>query len=327
MTARFRMLLLALIVLVGGTVANGQLSFSPARNLGASINTSSIEVGPNLSADGLTMYFVSDRPGGLSGTAELWRSTRATPGAPWQAAVNVGPPVNRYSAASPSVSSDGLELFFDNGLRVRPGGQGGGDIWFARRPTASGSWDEPQNLGPVVNGPFNDGVPKLSRDGLTLFYSSDRPGGAGRRDIWMTSRATRAGPWAAPLNLGPAVNGPANDWCPAISADGLMLIFQSDRPPSFGGDDFWISTRTSTSQPWATAVHLGPEINTPADEAKAEFSADGRTLLFASSRPGGRGALDIWEIAIDRVAAARGDVRIGEPAPLVGQRVSPVRSR
>jgi len=285
------------MVALGETVAT-QLSFGPVRNIGAAINTPSIEVGPNLSADSLTLYFVSDRPGGISGTAELWMSTRATIRGPWRPAVNVGAPVNSQSAASPSISSDGLELFFDNGLRVRPGGQGGGDIWYARRPTISSNWNEPQNLGPVVNSPFTEGVPKLSRDGLTLFFSSNRPGGSGGRDIWVTSRATRSEAWTAPFNLGPAVNGGGNDWCPAISPDALVLIFQSDRPGGFGGDDFWMSTRTATSRPWSAAVHLGPQINTPADEAKAEFSADGRTLLFASARPGGQGALDIWEIPI-----------------------------
>ena len=294
----FRPLGIFLLAALGGALAEAQLSFGPVSNLGEAINTPSIEVGPNLSADGLTLYFVSDRAGGHSGTAELWMSTRATPTAPWRTAVNVGPPVNSDSAASPSISSDGLELFFDTGLRVRPGGQGSGDIWFTRRPTASSSWNEPQNLGPIVNSSFAEGVPKLSHDGLTLLFSSDRPGGSGRRDIWVTSRATNAAPWTAPVNIGPAVNGPGNDWCPALSPDALMLIFQSDRPGGFGGDDFWISTRTSTSEPWSTAVHLGPEINTPADEAKAEFSADGRTLLFASGRPGGRGGLDIWEIPI-----------------------------
>jgi hypothetical protein len=295
---RFRAISVLLIAALGGSLADAQLSLGLARNLGDAINTPSIEVGPNLSADGLTLYFVSDRPGGHSGTAELWVSTRATPRDPWQPAVNVGLPVNSHSAASPSISADGLELFFDNGLRVRPGGQGSGDIWFTRRATASSRWNEPQNLGPVVNGPDTEGVPKLSHDGLTLFFSSDRPGGSGRRDIWVTSRATRSEPWTAPVNAGPAVNGPGNDWCPALSPDALLLIFQSDRPGGFGGDDFWVSTRTSPSGPWSTAVHLGPEINTPADEAKAEFSADGRTLLFASPRPGGRGALDIWEVPI-----------------------------
>lgn len=295
---RFQLPLVVLMTVLGGTLANAQLSFGPTRNVGAAINTPSIEVGPNLSADGLTLYFVSDRPGGYSGTAELWMSTRTTTRDPWQTAVNVGSPVNSHSAASPSISADGLELFFDNGLRVRPGGQGAGDIWVARRATTSTNWNEPENLGPVVNSAFNDGVPKLSRDGLTLFFSSDRPGGLGQRDIWVTSRASRTEPWTAPVNLGPAVNGPGNDWCPAISPDALLLIFQSDRPGGFGGDDFWMSTRVSTSATWTAAVHLGAEINTPADEAKAEFSPDGRTVLFASSRPGGHGALDIWEIPI-----------------------------
>src|SRR5262245_11448010 len=216
---RFQPLVVVLIAALGGTVATPQLSFGPARNVGPAINTLSIEVGPNLSADGLTLYFVSDRPGGYSGTAELWMSTRTTTRDPWQPAVNVGTPVNSHSAASPSISADGLELFFDNGLRVRPGGQGGGDIWFARRATTLSNWNEPENLGPVVNSPFNDGVPKLSRDGLTLFFSSDRPGGLGGRDIWVASRASRREPWTAPVNLGRAVNGPGSDWCPAISPD------------------------------------------------------------------------------------------------------------
>jgi Tol biopolymer transport system component len=283
---------------LAGSPAHAQLTFGPARNLGAPVNTAGIEVGPNLSADGLTLYFVSDRPGGHSGSAELWMSTRATTLDPWQTPVNVGPPINSQSAASPSISSDGLELFFDNGLRVRPGGQGSGDIWYARRPTTSSPWNEPQNLGPIVNGPFNDGVPKLSRDGLSLFFASDRPGGAGGRDIWVTSRRSREEPWTAPLNLGPTVNGPGSDWCPALSTDGLMLMFQSDRPGGLGGDDFWLSTRSSVSAPWAVAIHLGPEINTPADEAKPEFSLDGRMLMFMSTRPGGVGSLDIWEIPI-----------------------------
>ena len=294
----FRLVFVVLIAVLGGTLANAQLSFGPARNLSEAINTRSIEVGPNLSADGLTLYFVSDRPGGHSGTAELWMSTRTTPRDPWRTAVNVGAPVNSHSAASPSISTDGLELFFDNGLRVRPGGLGAGDIWFARRSTTASNWNEPENLGPVVNSSFNDGVPKLSRDGLTLFFASDRPGGAGQRDVWMTSRASRSEPWTTPVNLGPAVNGPGDDWCPAISPDALRLIFQSNRPGGFGGDDFWMSTRTSPSARWTAAVHLGPEVNTTADEVKAEFSRDGRTLFFASSRPGGHGALDIWEIPI-----------------------------
>ncbi len=79
------------------------------------------------------------------------------------------------------------------------------------------------------------------------------------------------------------------------SLEDAQLVFG---PPRNLGDDFWMSTRPSPSAPWAAAVHLGPDINTPGDEVKADFSSGGRTLLFASTRPGGRGALDIWEIPI-----------------------------
>jgi WD40 repeat protein len=75
---RYRPLFIVLIAALVGTLANAQLSYGPARNLGGVINTPSIEVGPNLSAGSLTLYFVSDRRGGHSGTAELWMSTRTT---------------------------------------------------------------------------------------------------------------------------------------------------------------------------------------------------------------------------------------------------------
>jgi len=77
-----------------------------------------------------------------------------------------------------------------------------------------------------------------------------------------------------------------------------MLIFQSDRAGGIGADDFWITTRASRSSPWSDAIHLSPEINTADDEIKAEFAADGRTLLFVSNRPGGIGSLDIWQVPL-----------------------------
>ena len=286
------------ILALAGSPVSAQLVFGEPRNLGPPINTPGIEVGPNLSADGLTLYFVSDRPGGYSGAPELWMSTRTTTRAPWGSPVNLGAAVNRHSAASPSISADGLELYFDNGMAVRPGGQGSGDIWFTRRESASAPWSEPQNLGPVVNSSFADGVPKLSRDGLSLFFASDRPGGSGNRDLWVTTRRSQSDAWQKPDNLGPVVNGSGSDWCPAISTDGLTLIFQSDRAGSLGADDFWVTTRASRSSPWSAPANLGPGINTAGDEAKADFSIGDKTLLFMSTRPGGVGALDIWEVSI-----------------------------
>jgi Tol biopolymer transport system component len=291
------LILLLSSVALAEAPAYGQLVFGTPRNLGSPINTPGIEVGPNLSADGLTLYFVSDRPGGHSGSPELWMSARTTTQGLWASPVNLGPGLNSHAAASPSISTDGLELYFDSD-ELRPGGQGDGDIWIAMRRSTSAAWGTPQNLGPGVNSPFADGVPKLSRDGLSLFFASNRPGGSGDRDVWVTNRAAQSEPWGAPVNLGPVVNGPGSDWCPAVSTDGLTLIFQSDRPGGLGADDFWVTIRVSLSAAWNAPIHLGSGINSAADEGKAEFSVDGRTILFMSTRPGGIGSLDIWEIPI-----------------------------
>jgi Tol biopolymer transport system component len=99
------------------------------------INSSNMDVGPNLSSDGLTLYFLSDRPGG-SGGWDLWLSTRKSKTDPREKPVNVGPTVNSsFNEGSPRISNDGLELYFDSNRR--PGGQGGSDIWVSRRASNS----------------------------------------------------------------------------------------------------------------------------------------------------------------------------------------------
>jgi len=297
--SRDRVLLVLLLIAALAALTRAQVVAGAARNLGLPINTPGIEVGPNLSADGLTIYFVSDRPGGHSGAPELWTSSRPTPQEAWRSPINLGSIVNSHSAASPSISADELELYFDTGTQVRPGGQGSGDIWVTRRSRVSDPWSAPENMGPGVNSPSADSVPKLGRDGLTLYFASNRPGGSGNLDIWVATRRSRSEPWEAPVNLGQVVNGPGNDWSPAISASGLTLIIQSDRPGGLGGDDLWLATRDSHTSTWGMPVHLGPDINSTSDDAKADISSDGRSLLFMSTRPGGIGSLDIWEARVE----------------------------
>jgi hypothetical protein len=104
--------------------------FGVPENLGPVINTSSFDGGPSLSADGLTLYLASARRGGVGGD-DLWMSIRRTQSDPWQPPVNLGSTVNSTAGdASPSISSNGLELYFDSG---RPGGQGSADIWVTTR--------------------------------------------------------------------------------------------------------------------------------------------------------------------------------------------------
>jgi Tol biopolymer transport system component len=277
-------------------------TFGEPKNLGRVINRiptggeRGFDGGPNVSADGLTLYFVSDRPRGY-GELDLWFAKRKTASDPWQSPVNLGPTVNSSEGeASPSISTDGLELYFDSGPR-RPGGQGDADLWVTRRATRSAPWRPPENLGPVVNSPHGDSTPQLSRDGLTLYFSSWRPSGFGNRDLWATTRRSLTEPWQLPTNLGEAINSRYHEWCAAPSPDGLTLIFQSNRPGGLGGDDLYATTRDTSTSPWKSPVHLGT-LNTPFEDAKAHFSANGATLYFMSTRPGGYEFFDIWEVPV-----------------------------
>lgn len=91
------------------------------------------------------------------------------------------------------------------------------------------TFGEPTNLGPTVNSSANDFGTSISPDGLSHYFSSNRPGGSGGHDLWVTTREKIDDDWGNPVNLGPTVNSSAWDSCPEISADGLSLYFASTR--------------------------------------------------------------------------------------------------
>jgi hypothetical protein len=143
-------------------------------NLGPTINSAARDGGPWLSPDGLELYFNSLRSGGYGGW-DLYVAKRETTTAPWGQAENLGPVVNTAcSEAALSLSPDGLLLLFGEPYNVtafRPGGYGGGDIWMTRRASLSAPWQAPVNLGPQVNGPGSEVIPRLSSDGSALYFS------------------------------------------------------------------------------------------------------------------------------------------------------------
>jgi len=215
-------------------------------NLGPTVNTSQDDICAVISTDGLELYFGSNRPDGC-GSYDIWVTRRPTKADGWGAPVNLGSPVNTSALeGSASISSDGLELYFDVGA-TRSGGYGSDDIWVSRRATKDEPWGEPMNLGPTVNSPASECYPFLSADGLLLFFSEAapgaplRPGGFGNVDMWMTRRASVSTPWGTPVNLGPIVNTSSVDGVPRISPDGSILYFASERPGGYGGEfgDIW----------------------------------------------------------------------------------------
>jgi len=92
-----------------------------------------------------------------------------------------------------------------------------------------------------------------------------------------------------------------------MSADGRVLFFSRQRPPTFVPCDIWVTTRTSAGDNWSVPILLGPNINTPSDQWPTGLSADGSILYFASNRPGGVGGYDLWQLPIIPVVDFNGD--------------------
>jgi Tol biopolymer transport system component len=153
---------------------------------------------------------------------------------------------------------------------------------------------EPVNLGATVNSSGRDDRATISSDGLELFFASDRPGGLGDRDVYVTTRPTLDDPWGEPVNLGQTINTSGREASPRLSVDDLSLLFQSNRPGGSGGTDLHIATRLTKEDAWGIPVNLGPMVNSSANDAGASISADGLELYFHSPRPGGFGGPDLY---------------------------------
>jgi hypothetical protein len=160
-------------------------------------------------------------------------------------------------------------------------------------------WSPPTNLGTIVNSDFQDSLPHVSENGLSLYFASTRPGGFGDEDIWLCQRAKRDDPWGTPVNLG-NINTGVGERGTALSKDGHFLFLVTDRPGGLGGLDIWVSWRVNTHDDfgWQLPVNLGEGVNSPWNDAGPSHLENDETgipqLYFASNRPGGLGAYDIY---------------------------------
>jgi WD40-like Beta Propeller Repeat len=167
--------------------------WEPAENLGCVVNSPFLDNGPTIFEDDATgittLYFNSPRPGGLGGV-DIYASTLQADGT-FGPGVNVLELNSGFNDDRVAIRPDGLEIFVSTN---RPGGVGSQDIWVATRATTLDPWSPPVPLGPVVNSPSFDGGPALSFDGTELYFHSDRPGGFGGYDLYVTRRARLRGP-------------------------------------------------------------------------------------------------------------------------------------
>jgi hypothetical protein len=313
-------ILLVLVLAFGQATeqAKADFTFGEPVNLGPPINTSSWEWTLVISPDNLQMYVNSDRPGGL-GYFDIWRSTRENLDDPWGSLVNVQEINSSYNESFPCFSADGLTLYYSdwytwNTAGDRPGGVGNHDLWMRTRLSTDDPWGPAVNMGSTVNSPAAEVAPCISQDGQILIFTSNRSGGRGDYDLWMSTRPDVESDWAVPVNLGSAVNSSAYDGETWLSPDGLALFFSSSRPGGMGSYDLYLTTRRSRDAAWSQPVNLGPAINTGSGEGAPSVSPDLKTLYFTSDRPGGIGGWDMYEVSIMPIVDFNGDgmIEIGD---------------
>ncbi len=163
-----------------------------------------------------------------------------------------------------------------------------------------GPWSTPVNIAELNTKLYLEQGPAISADGLSLYFQSNRPGGYGGNDLYVSQRASVNDPWGPPQNLGANINTSANEAGVFLSHDGHRLYFHSNRPGGFGLGDIYVARRHNKRDDfgWQPAENLGPAVNTAAAEQQPFIFEDDVTgvitLYFSSERPGGPGGADIY---------------------------------
>lgn len=207
---------------------------------------------------------------------------------------------SQYLDGCPIMSRDGLQLFIASN---RPGGLGGIDIWVAERTSPDEPFGDLTNAGAAINSAANDFCPSPLRDGQGFMFVSNRAGGCGGDDIYITRWYAESG-WAPPTNLGCEADGGPNS---AANEAGPVLSFAEAGPPTLyfsstraGGGDLYMSMK---GDGWSfNQAGPVPGVNSNANDMQPTVSQDGREIIFASNRPGSQG-FDIWSATRVSIAA------------------------
>jgi Tol biopolymer transport system component len=200
----------------------------------AAVNSAADDLCPAAHRNGRTFLFVSARAGGCGGLDIYMSRLHETKG--WSTPANLGCTINSAAGeASPSLTD--TELYFSS---TRAGGPGGSDIYVSAFDGAS--FGAPA-LASGLNTALDDSRPNVRRDGLEIFFDSNRAGGIGLIDIWTATRASTSDAWSSPTNLGASVNSAANDLRPSLSWDATTLYFGSNRAGGEGNQDLYATTR------------------------------------------------------------------------------------
>jgi len=244
------------------------------RPLSDSVNAFELQYFPVLTADEEKIFFTR-RLGQDFGHDEDIYFCEKKPDGSWSAPRSISPNINtRYNEGTCTISADGRVLIFTTcSGRI---GFGSCDLYFSTFDGAE--WSEPQNLGSNINGRSWESQPSLSADGSTLYFVSDRGGGEGKRDIWI-SELGEDGNWTKAWNAGPDINTPEDEVSPFIHVNGFTLYFASKGFPGYGRFDLYMTEQTSEG--WSQPENLGYPINDHNDQVSLFVTTSGARAYYA----------------------------------------------
>jgi hypothetical protein len=251
------------------------------------ISTTSNENVARVTADELTAYFDSDKPGG-SGLLDMYVATRAKRTDPFLNIVAV-PGLNTSSSDSHmTIASDQLTIFYEST-------QSGVHILSATRGATNQNFTGAAFVTGIQTGSKLEGTPFLRADGLELWFTSDRAdAGTGNHDLWRASGSGVSFTSPTPLT---ELNSSVDDAFPALTADGLTVFWSTTRtdgtPTPKGANDIWTAHRTNLASPFTGLTNVA-ELNSNADDWVGSTSPDGCRIYFGSNRSGGAGGYDIY---------------------------------
>jgi len=278
--------------------SNSSYQFTPV-NLGDSINTSSSEYYPSITIN--DSLFVFTRRG--VGIREDFVESTILPHHEYSKSKTISGSINEEpSKGAINISQDGDWLIFAGNFPSS--GLGNFDLYISYQ-TPQG-WSEPINLGPQINTEFWESSPSLSSDKNTLYFSSDRPGGYGGKDLYVSHRLSN-GKWSEALNMGSSVNTTGDELAPFIHADNNTLYFTSDGLPGYGGSDLFVMRRKNAPEShgdeWNAPENLGYPINTIENDGSLFIASNGVDAFYSSDRADSRGGLDLYRFEL------RADIR------------------
>ena len=266
-------------------------------NLGPDINSKYYDYAPVVDADENVMIFTSRRKeGNLNEDVsddnipfeDIFISKKVNGN--WDYPDNIGNVVNTmYHDSNVGLSKDGKELFIYKD-------ENEGDIYVSTQDE-SGNWTYPEPLDRHINTDFSETSVSLSPDGSTMFFASNKPGGEGGFDIWVSHRNAK-GNWEKAENLGPQINTPFDEDGPFIGFDGKTLYFSSRGGNGMGGFDVYRVEYDSAGQTWSAPTNMGYPINTPDDDIYFTPSKDGKHAYYATVKEDGIGYTDLYMLKV-----------------------------